>query len=176
MTLQELKPLDIRSLSELPRGIAPAHDLWPGIAAQIAPPERIERRPAWRFAAGLAAAIALLGVGIWFGRASVESAAGSAPMARVAAGGQSLAAVSYAPGAKYFSERAALMKDLDARIARLPPASQAKVVTSLATIRSALHEIEAALGKDPANSLLHALLVNTYQEEMQLLATINQEI
>ena len=176
MTLQELKPLDIRSLSELPRGIAPAHDLWPGIAAQIAPPERIDRRPAWRFAAGLAAVVALLGVGIWLGRASLEPAAGDVPMARVAAGGQSLAAVSYAPGAKYFSERTALLKDLDARIARLPPASQAKVATSLATIRSALHDIETALGKDPANSLLHELLVNTYQEEMQLLATINQEI
>ena len=176
MTLKKLKPLDIRSLRELPRGIAPQRDLWPAIAAQIVPPRRSERRLVWRFAAGIAAVVALIGVGTWLGRASVDPAAGNVPMARAAAAGQTLAAVSYAPDARYFSERTALLQDLDARIASLPPASQAKVVSSLATIRSALRDIETALGKDPANSLLHELLVNTYQEEMQLLATINQEI
>ena len=43
---------------------------------------------------------------------------------------------------------------------------------SLATLQRSIEEIEAALGRDPANALLQELLVSSCQEEMRALTAV----
>ena len=47
-----------------------------------------------------------------------------------------------------------------------------KVAASLQTLRRSIADIEAALGRDPANALLQELLVNSCQEEMRALTAV----
>ena len=75
---------------------------------------------------------------------------------------------------RYQREHRELMRALGAQLASLPPASRAKVMASLATIRQAKQELESALGKDPGNALLQELLVNTYQDEMRVLTDVRE--
>jgi len=63
---------------------------------------------------------------------------------------------------------------LQAQLAKLPPASRAKVMASLETIWHAKQDLEQALGKDPGNALLQELLVNTYQDEMRVLTDVHE--
>jgi hypothetical protein len=67
-----------------------------------------------------------------------------------------------------------LVKDLEARLAALPPESRAKVVASLRTLSDSKRDLEAELGKDPSNALLQELLVNTYQDEMRVLTAVHE--
>jgi phage-related protein len=67
-----------------------------------------------------------------------------------------------------------LVKDLEARLAALPPESRAKVMSSLQAINDSKRDLEAELGKDPSNALLQELLVNTYQDEMRVLAAVHE--
>jgi hypothetical protein len=182
----------IRTIGELPVEVPPGRDLWPAIAARIvaeraashasaapadvARPLRGARTPLALFA--VAASVALVGLGLWLGRASLPGldAAGTG----AAAGSTLLAA--YQPGSRFVAERAALRRDAEVRLAALPPRTRAKVAASLQSIDHALRDIEAALGQDPANALLQELLVNTYQDEMRVLSelqttgTVGQEI
>ena len=54
----------------------------------------------------------------------------------------------------------------------MPEAERVKVAASLKTLQRSINEIEAALGKDPANALLQELLVNSCQEEMRVLTVV----
>jgi N-acyl-D-aspartate/D-glutamate deacylase len=54
----------------------------------------------------------------------------------------------------------------------MPPEEREKVAASLATLRRSIAEIEAALGRDPANALLQELLVTSRQEEMRALTVV----
>jgi hypothetical protein len=78
-----------------------------------------------------------------------------------------------ADGTRY-GQRAALLGSLQAQLAKLPPASRAKVMASLETIWHAKQDLEQALGKDPGNALLEELLVNTYQDEMRVLTDVHE--
>jgi len=80
----------------------------------------------------------------------------------------------YLSDPEFRQQRAALAKSLEAKLASLPPDSQAKVISSLATIHKSMQDLEAALGKDPTNALLQELLVNTYQDEMRVLTTVQE--
>jgi ABC-type uncharacterized transport system auxiliary subunit len=71
-------------------------------------------------------------------------------------------------------QRAALIRGLEAQLKTLPPDTQNKVATSLATIRTSIQELQDALGRDPANSLLQELLVNSYQDEMRVLTAVHE--
>jgi hypothetical protein len=173
----------ISSLRELPRDIAPPRDLWQGIAAQIAattevpaPAQRSIRNGRLRVLAA-AAVIAALAVGIWIGRAVLPGApaAGAGSMATNLTGvepGSFHAA--YVMDSKYVRQRAELVKDLESRLAALPPQSRAKVVSSLQAISDSKRDLEAELGKDPSNALLQELLVNTYQDEMRVLTAVHE--
>ena len=66
----------------------------------------------------------------------------------------------------------ALLVDVQKRLETMPAAERAKVAASLATLRRSIGEIEAALGRDPANALLQELLVNSCQEEMRALTAV----
>jgi len=181
----------ISSLRDLPRDIAPPRDLWQGIEARIAAEPRgvaakggaeWARRAQgnrWRILAA-AAVVAALAFGIWIGRTvlpvpgkPVTTATGlSASNAGAGAPEALHAALVMDP--KYAQERAALLRSLEAKIAALPPDSRAKVMASLQTIQDSIHDLEAALGRDPSNALLQELLVNTYQDEMRVLTAVHE--
>ncbi len=160
----------IDRVSQLPQEIAPTRDLWPAIAAQLgnaesAPAAPAPRRRVGSWSLGIAAGVALLAVGFLIGRQPPDAVSPAA---------QPVMAVNFAPGADYEKARAALMAELPAKLDALSPESRRQVLASLETLRRSLDEIRQALGQDPANLLLQSMLVNTYQEEMRVLTTVNE--
>jgi hypothetical protein len=166
----------ISSIAELPRDIDPPRDLWPAIESAIAAPAARPARPAWRspqvFA--MAASVAALAVGVWIGRSTLpgQTTDGLATNGTVTT--PALVQAAFVTDPKYLRERAALVRSLESRLAALPPETQKKVAVSLQAIRASMKDLEDALGKDPSNALLQELLVNTYQEEMRVLAVVNE--
>ena len=72
----------------------------------------------------------------------------------------------------YRKQRDALLVEVNNRLQTMPEPEREKVAASLATLRRSIAEIEAALGRDPANALLQELLVNSCQEEMRALTAV----
>ncbi len=176
----------LKRIDELTRDIPPVRDLWPAIAAAIeadkaqssAPGQIALRRSAWRYASSMAAAVALVAVGIWIGARIVPPGGASiAANGTVDAGAMPVA---LQRDAEYRKTRAQLVTEVEARLKTMPQAERVKVAASLATLRRSISEIEASLGRDPANALLQELLVSSCQEEMRALTVVrdsgNQEI
>ncbi len=179
----------VTTLRELPQSIEPTHDLWPGIEAQLGeiPAEAAagSRPPAPRRGAPLrwlaaAAMLASVAVGVWIGRSLLPGTAG---VGTVPVTAQHLPMpglvptpldAAYVSDPRYAQQRAALVRDLQARLAALPPPERAKVGASLAAIEKAKEDLEQALGRDPGNALLQELLVNTYQDEMRVLTDVHE--
>ena len=181
----------IHSLRELPQDISPSRDLWAGIEQEIdgdsgrtvpgtearAASRRVKPRlsQAWLSGLAMAATVAAVAIGVWLGQTRMS---GSAPsFAHTAPGAQTTAAPVYATfvtDPRYVRDRAALLKSLQKKLDALPPESQQKVAASIATIQKAKSDLEEALGRDPGNALLQELLVNTYQDEMRLLTTVEE--
>lgn len=190
--MNDPSPPKIRSLSELPRDIPPPRDGWATLEARLresgmpgaddGPERRGEAEPArrWRprttHIAALAAVLAAVVVGISIDRWILAPPALSPPVAAVAgtAGADRIVPVTYVTDPRYQRERAALLRSLDARLAALPPPTRRKVLASLATIEQSMHDIQQALGREPGNALLQELLIDTCQNEMQLLSTVQQ--
>jgi len=182
----------VSSLRDLPREIAPPRDLWRGIEAQIA----AERKPAAGAPAprparavplrvlAAAAVIVALAVGVWIGRVLMPTSGGALPNGTGSPTGLTANNrpsdepgafhAAYVMGPKYINQRAQLVKDLESRLARLPPPSRAKVLSSLKAINDSKRDLERELGKDPSNALLQELLVNTYQDEMRVLTAVHE--
>jgi N-acyl-D-aspartate/D-glutamate deacylase len=74
--------------------------------------------------------------------------------------------------ANYRKQRDALLVEVNTQLKAMPAAEREKVAASLATLRRSIGEIEAALGRDPANALLQELLVSSCQEEMRALTAV----
>ena len=180
----------VTSLRELPQSIAPPQDLWPAIEAQLGdiadgsaaqgakPGYRRAVRLRWLAAAAMVACVAM---GVWIGRSLLPGApgVGTLPVSaanRVAMPGIAPTALdaAYVSDPRYQQQRAALVRELQARLAALPPPTRAKVEASLATIEKAKADLEQALGRDPGNALLQELLVNTYQDEMRVLTDVHE--
>jgi hypothetical protein len=103
-----------------------------------------------------------------------DSATGAAsPDANALAAQQALPA-SFVNDPRYTMQRAALIRGLEAQLKTLPPDTQHKVASSLATIRASIKDLQDALGRDPANALLQELLVNSYQDEMRVLTAVHE--
>ena len=193
----------VGSLGELPRDVAPPRDLWPSIAAQIAeekarggPEAPLVGRSRYlptRIQWAVAAVVFALAVGMWLGRsvlpgkgvqsgtgivASSGNPAGSGGAVQPGTGqagvGQAVPAAVFVTDPRYLKERKDLIAALEAQLKTLPPQSQQKVASSLKTIRESMKDIEAAMGRDPANALLQELLVNTYQDEMRVLTAVHE--
>jgi hypothetical protein len=167
----------ITSLRELRRDASPGRDLWPAIAAKLK--ERSDARDArggrvpWRGVLAVAATVAALAVGISLGRLSLRGATAPVLAARAPIADATLTLpAAYRPGERFRAEREQELRAAQARLAQLPPATRAKVAASLAVLEQSLHDIQAAIGKDPANALLQELLVNTYQDEMRVLVDL----
>jgi len=172
-----MKNRHVNRLDELPRDIPPTRDLWPAIAAAIeadraaTAPVAGGRRRAWLPVAGLAASVALVAIGVLIGRSFAPSAP---PVAIQATGAQDAAVIPAAlqRDAEYRRQRDELVGEVEVRLQAMPAAERDKVMASLATLRRSIAEIEAALGRDPANALLQELLVSSCQEEMRALTAV----
>ena len=173
----------VTRLRDLPQSIEPEMDLWPRIEAQIAGRGGAVRavgaagatRRSWsaaRVYLAAAAMVACVAVGVWIGRSGVTG--GGAPLAQASRPASATLQAAWVTDPRYQREHRELMRALGAQLASLPPASRAKVMASLATIRQAKQELESALGKDPGNALLQELLVNTYQDEMRVLTDVRE--
>lgn len=175
----------VTTLRDLPQSIEPGADLWPRIEAQIAG-RGAERAPVategavrrgtarplrWLAAAAMVASVA---VGVWIGRSVLPGPGSAPPVTQVSRPPSGTLQTAWVTDPRYQRQHAELMRALGAQLAALPPASRAKVLASLATIRQAKQELESALGKDPSNALLQELLVNTYQDEMRVLTDVSE--
>lgn len=169
MTTRRVKRLD-----ELARDIPPARDLWPAISAALqadlsmkAVPDT-RRRSGWLPAMGLAASVALVALGVLIGM-NVQPGKDGPRINQPSDSALVPASVRYT---EYENQRAQLWTEVEARLKTMSPAEREKVGASLATLKRSITEIEAALGRDPANALLQELLVNSRQEEMRALTVV----
>lgn len=170
----------LTGIDELKRDIPPARDLWPAISAAIeadkAPKAAVDstagtRRPRWLPAAGMAAAVALVALGVFIGRMSTENL--PPPVADTGqAGSAEVVKAAHVRDAEYRKQRDTLLVEVQAKLATMPEAERAQVAASLETLRRSIREIEQALGHDPANALLQELLVSSCQEEMRALTAV----
>ncbi len=165
----------VTNLRDLQQDVAPERDLWTSIESAIKEDvlrrsRTSQRRDRWLVPFGIAAAVSFLAIGLWIGRASNDVA----PMiADQPMEGAVLPAV-LEVDADYSALRARLERRAIAGLANLSDEERIKVAASLATIQQAVNELESALGKDPSNALLQVLLVQSCQEEMRVLATLER--
>jgi hypothetical protein len=163
------------ALESLPRDVEPGHDLGPAIEARLEPRgARASRRWPWA-----AAAAVVLAVGASLITAKLMHREDAVVARQVPPAGQAaVAAVAFGPGQAldpaYETARQALAHSLSARIDRLPPEARQKLEKNLALLRQASAEINAALELSPGDPLLEELLLSTYQEELAVLASVNQ--
>ena len=118
----------------------------------------------------MAAAVALVTLGVFIGRIiapTPDTVAGTA----LTQGELGLMPAALRD-ANYRKQRDALLVEVDTQLKAMPAAEREKVAASLATLRRSIGEIEAALGRDPANALLQELLVSSCQEEMRALTAV----
>lgn len=161
------------ALASLPRDLRPARDLWPDIESRLEPRGR---RGAWAWQA--AAAIALVAVSSLITASLVRRA--NPPVARASAPASQGAVMpaafgpSYSLNAEYDKARGQLATDLEQRLAGMPPSARQKLEANLAEMHRAAAEINAALARQPGDPLLEELLLNTYQDELGVLASVNQ--
>lgn len=185
-------PPKIRRLSELPREVRPPHDGWPALEARLRQSGRPQAdadadaleggaaRPAWRRRpqlmriAALAAVLAAVLVGVSVDRWILSPANPAPPAAAIRHVGGAGAGipVAFITDPRYVREREELLRTLNARLAKLPPPTRQKVLQSLATIHQSMQQIQQALGREPGNALLQELLIDTCQNEMQVLSTV----
>jgi hypothetical protein len=168
----------VKRLDELAQSLPPPRDLWPAIAEAIeadkasAAPAAPRRRSFWMPAAGMAAAVALVAIGVLIGRALDPVQTGTGTVAGTTQAGDPAMLPAALRDADYRKQRDALMTEVNNRLQTMPEEERRKVAASLATLQRSISEIEAALGRDPANALLQELLVSSCQEEMRALTAV----
>jgi hypothetical protein len=169
----------VKRIDELRQDIPPVRDLWPAIAAAIetdkaaaTAPVSAARRSRWLPAAGLAAAVALVAIGVLIGQNIGTSTQDRLVVDRTTPGKPVVVRTAVQRQAEYNEQRKALLVEVQARLQTMPAAERAKVEASLSTLQRSIDEIQAALGADPANALLQELLVSSCQEEMRALTAV----
>ncbi len=162
---------------ELPKSVEPERDLWPDIQASIAQPSRTVIN--WRMMLGQAAAVLLLVGGssaiTWMAvkddvsSRSLLADSTTVPLEVLPASFGS----QYTLGPDFVDARRNLEGQLDRELDRLSSDAQADVRASMATIRQAIADINAALAEEPDNVMLQELLLSTYREELFLMRKVN---
>jgi len=168
----------VNRIDQLAQDVPPGRDLWPAIAQAIeadraeaiAPAHSVRARSRWLPAVGMAAAVALVTIGVFIGR-TMGPAQGTVAGTRAQQAEEGLMPAALRD-ANYRKQRDALLVEVNNRLKTMPAVEREKVAASLATLRRSIGEIEAALGRDPANALLQELLVSSCQEEMRALTAV----
>jgi len=168
------------ALGTLSLDVPPGRDLWPTIAAQLEPAstER-SRAPARRTWPGQAAAAIVLVVASSLITAALDRRhEGPQVVQAPVSGDLQVVPAAFGPthtlSPGYQAAHRQLTAMLQQRIGRMPPAARQKLELNLAELRQAASEINAALAEQPGDPLLEELLLNTYQEELSVLAAANQ--
>ena len=164
--------------SNLPGDIEPPRDLWPAISARLAQQSpAASRRFIWTMA--LAAGFLVAAVSALLTWSLMRNPDAPDAGSVIASRGVTEAApmpVNYGPnsalGAVQLKARDELLAQFRTRLAELSPATRETVVKNLGIIQRAADEIDAALAKDPASGLLNGLLLNAYQQELQIYSTV----
>ena len=166
--------------AELPKDVAPPHDLWPGIAARLGEAEKPAARP-FRWPLALAAGVLVASVSALLTWSLVRAPEGPVPSTQVAKttperAPTDIVPVKYGPNsglsAKDFGARDELLRQFRGRFASLKPETRAAIAKNLEIMQTAADEIDAALAKDPASGMLKGMLVGTYKQELQLYSTV----
>lgn len=154
-----------KAVESLPREMAPERDLWPGIAAQIAP--RRHRFQPWSIAAGIASVVA---VGAILAALSLHRQQTPVTLAsrQPATQSQPVAAV---PSP---NERAEMLAAAIRRSTGQDPHTQAVLLKNLDLVETSITHIQQALNEDPANAGLQPLLYQQYRNEATLVAAAQQ--
>ena len=160
--------------------IAPAEDLWPGIAARVASFARAEEEPRARkrpatfvrgitmswpqlMAAGFALVV-LSGGGAWY---FARGHRAPATVAQAPAGTEAATVAHEDP--QYAAEVQDLQKVLDERRTQLDPETVKTIEANLKIIDLATNQARQALAADPANPYLKDYLSNQMKRKVELL-------
>jgi hypothetical protein len=162
-------------LATLPRELAPARDLWPAIAATLAPKRAARARWPLGLAAGIAAAAIAGFVGWRTGRETVVLTTAVEPATQLSAGRLQVSFEAPADP-EFLAARAALERSYHERLALLAPPTRARIEQNLDIIREANADIRRALAADPQSPVLQRLLESTWQQEIDLYATVGRSI
>lgn len=158
------RALDLQArLAALPAAVAPARDLWPGIARRIGA-ARPRVRNGWTWFAGVAAgggAIALATLLALQQFPRLDERPGTVT-------GMSGVVVPVDPGLQ-FATHSMLDAAEDGTVDALPPDAVAIVRENLALVERALDETAAALEQEPDNPHLQRQLLDIYQGQVRLL-------
>jgi hypothetical protein len=162
-------------LESLEREVEPRRDLWPDIESRLEPRSRSRARAwAWQaVAAVVLVAVSSLVTATLVRRSGTPVARAHAPAIEAPVVPATFASP-YALNADYEAARRQLGADLEQRLATLPPSARHKLESNLAEMRRAAEEINAALARQPGDPLLEELLLNTYQDELGVLASVKQ--
>jgi len=159
------------ALETLPREIEPSRDLWSGIARAIVRTPRaapgLGAGPWMAFAAS-AAALCLAAALLWTAIHGRAGAPGERLADEGAAAGRPAASFEEPQDARYLATRAALEKTFNERLARLDPATRAKIEADLAAIHQARDDIKKALIAQPDSTILQQLLASSLHDEFDL--------
>jgi len=160
---------------QLEKDIQPERDLWPNIAQAIAEPTE----SSWSHYFAQAAAVLLLiggSSGITYlamednKQASIQNAQVSGLTFQPVSGSFGS---QYTLGPDFHDARSSLESRLNEELQRMSPEARAEVETSMATISTAITELNRALANEPDNTLLQKLLLSSYQEELSVMRKIN---
>ncbi|HVN43483.1 MAG TPA: hypothetical protein VMT50_11915 [Steroidobacteraceae bacterium] len=165
------------ALKALPQATAPRRDLWPEIESRLAGPVRESAR--WRRAWSIAAAVLLIAASSLVTAVLMSRGPRPAPAVAVTRGAELRGMpVAFGPGhtlsPAYQADRRQLSAVLQERLARMPPAARQRLEANLQELRRAANEINGALEQAPGDPLLQELLLDTYQDELAVLAAVNQ--
>jgi hypothetical protein len=162
-----------RAASQLAKEISPDRDLWPEIEAAITAPRRRRWTPAF---AQAAAVVLLVGASSGVTYLATRGDHVTAVPVPVPVPGYEYSRAAfgtdYTLGPSYQDAYADLASTLDKQLAKLSPEERDDVERTLAVIREAIGDINAALALDPDNAYLQELLQKTYREELTVMRRV----
>jgi anti-sigma factor RsiW len=144
------------------RSIAPPRDLWPAVAARIAPRRRSHRPAVFAAAAIILMAISSAATALLLRDDGPEPVAIGAPIPPAAL------------EAEYVRRAGVLARLVEQDRAMLAPATVATLERNLEVIDRAIEESRAALAADPASRELEMLLRATHEQKVELLERVTR--